>query len=135
MINHTAARDGLAQLLTQGLPGVTVQRGGIDAVATFPGVIVGQPAWTKVDNLPYRLDRSTWPIAVVVARNSQDSVVIDELEQLWPAALDLLRTTSEQDQTLGGICDEAIVTRADFGQFAIQGTNYPAQLIFIELYG
>lgn len=135
MINHAAARVGLAQLLDEALPDATVQRAGVDAVPEFPSVIIGQPAWDVVDQLPYAFQRSTFPVAVVVNRSSADSVVIDTLESLWPQVVNVLRAAIEADPSLGGICADASVPRAGFGQFSIQGQNYPAQLIFIELNG
>lgn len=136
MIDHSAARSGLAQMITAAaLPEITVQRAGIDAVAVFPSVVIGQPRWRTVDQRPYRFDLTTFPIAVVVARSSDDSQVIDQLEDLWPRVVEIFRTGIESDPTLGGICGSAEITEASFGRFAIQGTDYPAQLIFIELNG
>lgn len=141
MIKHGPARARLAEIIADGMdrgvvPQATVQRAGVDALAVFPTVIVGQPAWQPQSQLTYQLDRSTFPIACVVHRaSSGDSVTIDELEELWPAVVQLLKTASEHDQTLGGVCDQALIARADFGAFTLQGQSYPAQLIFIELYG
>ena len=136
MINNTAARDRLAEIIRTNVPDtVSVQRPGFDAVATFPAVIIGMPTWEPDDRLPYGMERHRWPVAVVVARDGQDSTTIDQLEELWPAVVDLLRTAAHTDQTLGGVCAEAVVIRADFGQFAVQGSSYPAQLISIDLYG
>lgn len=136
MINPNTARGRLAELIkADAPPEVAVQAAGFDAVASFPSVVIGMPNWQPDDNLPYGIQRQTWPVAVVVSRGSQDSATIGQLDELWPAVLELLRTASEADGTLGGICAQSIVTRADFGQFAIQGTSYPAQLIQIDLYG
>ena len=135
MIDIKAARAGLADIVQTALPDLSVQRAGFDAVASFPTIVVGMPTWAPDDKLPYQFQRHTWPIAVVVGRGSQDSATIDQLDSLWPDVLGVLRTASEQDGTLGGICAESLVLRADFGQFAIQGTSYPAQLVQIDLYG
>lgn len=135
MIDHTAARAGLHQILSAALPDVRVQASGLDALASFPSVIIGQPAWSPSDQLPYGIDRTTWPVAVVVARSSSDTTTIDQLERLWPQVLAELKAAAEADQTLGGICVQSLLTRADFGQFSVQGKDYPAQLVFCELYG
>lgn len=142
MIDHSTARARLAEIVSDGIlageiPEATVQRAGIDSVPVFPTVIVGQPSWQTAPELTYALGRSTFPIGCVVNRSgvAGDTPSIDTLEGLWPAVAHLLRMTSEQDQTLGGVCSQALITRADFGAFTIQGQTYPAQLITVELYG
>lgn len=135
MIDHTAARTGLHRILDAALPEVLVQASGLDSLATFPSVIIGQPGWGEADQLPYGIDRTTWPVAVVVARSSSDTTTIDQLERLWPQVIAELKAAAEADQTLGGICVQSLLTRADFGQFSVQGKDYPAQLVFCELYG
>lgn len=143
MINHKAARARLAEILEDGLPQefagepVAVQRAGIDAVAVFPTVIVSQPSWRWREDLTYQLGQSTFPIATVISRGSgvSDTQLIDQLEGLWPLVIETLRSATETDPTLGGICQESSITRAEFGNFQIQDTRYPAQLSFIDLYG
>jgi hypothetical protein len=143
MIKHGSARAKLAEIIEAGVddgqvPSATVQRAGIDSLPVFPTVIVGQPSWQAAPpERTYALGQSTFPIGCVVNRSGigGDAPSIDALEDLWPAVVDLLRTTSEQDQTLGGVCSQALISRADFGAFSIQGQTYPAQLITIELYG
>jgi hypothetical protein len=142
MIKHGLARARLAEIIQTAVddgrvPSATVQRAGIDSLPVFPSVIIGQPSWATAPEITYALSQSTFPIACVVNRSGVggDTPSIDTLEDLWPAVVELLRTTSELDQTLGGVCSQALIIRADFGAFTIQGQTYPAQLITVELYG
>ena len=141
MIKLGPARARLAEIIEAGItdgavPTATVQRAGIDSLAVFPTVIIGQPNWEPQERLTYAIDRSTFPIACVVTRGvGGDTPAIDELEEIWSAIVQLLKTTSEQDQTLGGVCAQSMIARADFGSFTIQGQTYPAQLISVDLYG
>lgn len=142
MIKHGLARARLAEIIQAAIgdgrvPSATVQRAGIDSVPVFPSVIIGQPSWQTQPELTYAIQQSSWPVACVVNRSGVggDTPSIDALEDLWPAVVELLKTTSELDQTLGGVCSQALITRADFGAFTIQGQTYPAQLITVELYG
>lgn len=137
MIDIPAARAGLASILTDVAPeGSTVEPAGSDALAVFPSVFVGMPAW-NADGPTYGISTWTFPVAVVVDRagTAGDSASIDLLDQTWPVVLAGLRSKSEADPGLGGICAQSVITRATFGLYRVQGTDYPAQLIFIDLYG
>lgn len=137
MIDHSAAREELGRIAlvaVQGIDEVTVYPGGLDALAHFPAVIVGQPRWAA-DAGPC-MDTSTWPIGVVVARpGGSDTYVQNQLERLWPIVLAGITEAVRADQTLGGVCRASHVQRAEFGLFSIQGQDYPAQTIFTDLYG
>lgn len=137
MIDHGAARARLGQILVSSLEGedqVQVYPGGLDALAAFPAVIIGQPRW--VPDAGGCMDTSTWPVGVVVARpGGSDTYVQNQLERLWPIVLAGLSASIQTDQTLGGVCSAAHIQRAEFGLFAIQGQDYPAQTIFTDLYG
>lgn len=134
MLDVEAARTGLAAILEELAPaGAKVLPAGIEALAVFPAVIVGMPIWSG-DGPNYQFTTWTWPIAVVVNRTGSDKQTIGLLDKTWPVILAGLRAVSGQDGSLGGICVEAVVTRAQFGTYQIQGVTYPAQVIFLDLY-
>lgn len=136
MINHAAARDEIATMLTAIVPnGTTVYRSGLEPLSTFPAVVIGMPTWS-VDESSYFTSRSTMPIAVILAKpNTQDPYTVDVLESLWELITNGLIDASHADQTLGGICHASAVQHTEFGQFNVQGQDYPAQVIFIDLFG
>lgn len=137
MINITAQRDQLAKIITAGVPDtITVHRSAFDGTATFPLVVVGMPSWEDDTAANYCHPHIMWPVAVAVSRpGSEDAKTVDQLDQLWPAVHDVLREASATDPTLAGICRQSVIGRAQFGQFAVQGQSYPAQLITVDLYG
>lgn len=133
MINIGAARSRLADLL--GDLDAEVVRAGIDGIAEFPAVIIGQADWSEADLTMSQFERSTFPVAVVVKRSGDDTADIDALDNLWPTVLDRLKAAARADPSLGSVCRAAVVTRARFGLYSVQGASYPAQMIFIDLYG
>lgn len=137
MINIPQARNGLAAVLEEIAPaGTTVEPEAPDGVPAFPLALVGMPAW-NADGPTYGFTTWTFPIAVLVDRaaGGGDRASIEALDATWPAVLAGLRSHAEDDQTLGGICIEAVVSRAQFGLYTLAGIDYPAQLIFVDLYG
>lgn len=136
MIDHSAARAKIAELVEDTVPaGTTVYRSGLVPLADFPAVVIGMPSWS-VDPSSICTDRSTFPVAVILERPGfQDPATVDELETLWQSITEALREASRQDQTLGGVCAASAVQHAEFGQFNVQGQDFPAQVIFVDLFG
>lgn len=136
MVELAAVRDQLVKIIETVVPTVTVYRSAFDGAAVFPSVIVGMPSWEDDTTANYCAPHTLWPVAVVVARpGTNDQGTVDQLDALWPAVFHGLRDASHTDSTLSGICLQSVVNRAQFGQFAIQGQTYPAQLITVDLYG
>lgn len=136
MINHVTARAQLASIVEDAVPaGTTVYRSGLEPLAEFPAVVVGMPSWS-VDPSSFWTDRSTFPVAVILQRPGyQDPETVDVLEALWQVITEALRTASVQDQTLSGICKASAVQHSEFGNFNVQQQDYPAQVIFVDLFG
>lgn len=135
MIDMVAARNEIAARCLAALGDqVTIYPAGITGQASLPAVALGMPRWES--NVQPCMDLYTWPLAVVVARpGSNDPYVITTLDQLWTDLAGALMTDIENDQTLGGICKAAEVTRADAGYLTVQGVDQPAQTIMLETYG
>lgn len=116
----------------------TVYGSGLEPLAVFPAVVLGQPSWlpgTQV-GLPFGLDRYRWPVAVVLEKpGAPDPTTVDVLEGLWTSLLSGLQNLSQTDSTLGGLASEMLLDHADFGTFTVQGEQYPAQRIYLDLYG
>lgn len=136
MIDHSAARTRLGMIIEAVAPiGTKVYRSGLEPLADFPAVVIGMPAWS-VDESSHSTDRSTFPVAVILERPGfQDPVTVDALETLWQTITIALRNASLLDQTLSGVCRASAVQHAEFGQFNVQGQDYPAQVIFVDLFG
>lgn len=130
-------RDALVAIITDAVPAtVAVHRSAFDGAATFPTVVIGMPSWEDDTTVNYCAPHSMWPVAVVVNRPGMaDAETVSQLDDLWPVVFTALRDTSRADPTLSGVCKQSVITRAQFGQFSIQGQLYPAQLITIDLYG
>lgn len=131
-------RDRLVDIIRPAVPdSVQVHRSAFDGVAVFPAVVIGMPGWEDDTSANYCFPKWSWPVAVCVARpGTSDEVTVSELDDLWPAVFGALRDAARNDQTLGGVCSQAVAERAMFGQFAIQSQGtYPAQMITLELYG
>lgn len=135
MINVPAVRAGLAELLDAQFPEVKVQRAGVNASAVFPTIILGQPSWSPSSAGSFRFDRLTFAIACVVSRAGSDATTIDNLEELWPAVAGWLDEQTKTNQELGGLCRQSELTRAEFSRFPLQGTDYPAQILYLDLFG
>lgn len=135
MINNAAARARLGEICELAVDGeATVYPSAIDASAAFPLVAIGMPRWTP--QIEPCIDRSQFPIAVAVKLPGGDSAATqDQLDQLWQAVASQLDDAITDDPTLGGLCAAAHLDRAEPGAFRVQGHDYPAQLIFINLDG
>lgn len=140
MLDLNAARDKLAALATAAAPAnmqVTVYRSGLRPLADFPAVVIRQPSWTPSGELglSYRMDRWRWPISVVLEKpGTQDPVTVDVLDQLWTALLAALQDQVETDPGWAGLCRQTMVDHAEFGTFTVQGQEYPAQTIYVDLH-
>uniref|UniRef100_UPI0025F47421 hypothetical protein n=1 Tax=uncultured Aeromicrobium sp. TaxID=337820 RepID=UPI0025F47421 len=117
-------------------PRVTVYDGPPETLTGPVSVFVGQPRVPEFDAQPC-MDRVEWPIAVVVEPGAAGNYLNAQrqLEALWPEIAEAYRAASEQDQSLSGLVAEWHVTRAEFGDFTIAGTSYPAQSIHLVLHG
>lgn len=137
MIDIPTVRNGLQAIITAVVPAdVIVYRSAFDGSPTFPSVVVGMPSWEDDTTANYCHPHMLWPIAVVVNRpGSNDAGTVDQLDRLWPVVFNQLRDLSAQDPSLQGICRQSVIGRAQFGQFAVQGQSYPAQLLTADLYG
>lgn len=137
MINVPAARQALADILRDVVPaGCAVEAEAPDGVGSFPLALVGMPSW-NADGPSYSFSTWTFPVAVIVNRSAGGGSrgSIEQLDQTWPAVLAGLRARSEDDPGLGGVCAQSVVTRSQFGLYTIGGQDFPAQMIFIDLYG
>lgn len=137
MIHVPGARQALADILTDVVPdGCAVETEAPDGVTSFPLALVGMPSW-NADGPSYSFSTWTFPVAVIVNRSSGGGSrqSIEQLDQTWPVVLAGLRARSEDDASLGGVCAQSVVTRSQFGLYSIGGTDYPSQMIFIDLYG
>lgn len=135
MINHKVARAKLAEIAAAAVGDeASVTPGAIDAVAAFPLVTVGLPRWTP--QVQPCIDRSQFPVAVVVKTPGGDAAATqDQLDELWQTVAAELDAAISADQSLGGVCVVAHLERAEPGPFRIQGQEYPAQIILINLDG
>lgn len=135
MLNVPQVREQLATVLG-GLvpPDVPVIRSAFDSVPRFPAVVLGMPWWDEGRDTTFCLPVLTWPIACVVARSgSNDTATVDQLDGLWPGLVEQLRRLGPA--VLAGLAAQVIVGPARFGQFSVQGSDYPAQLLSIEIFG
>lgn len=132
-----AVRDQLVKIIAADLPeSISVHRSAFDGIPALPTVIIGMPSWEDDTTANYCAPHTMWPIAVVVARpGSDDAGTVEQLDTLWPVVFEAIRDASRADPTLAGVCRQSVTNRAQFGQFAIQGQTYPAQLITVDLYG
>ncbi len=140
MIDYSAVRAKLADIATTAAESVSGR------VAVYPAppstltapqfVLIGQPNVTGFEVQPC-IDRITWAVAAVVDVGGSGNFAQAQtaLEQLWPAIADGYREATEQDQTLGGLVVAAEVTRAEFGEISVAGTQTPAQNIILTLHG
>lgn len=132
MINIAAGRAKLAELVK--IDELEVYPSSLLTGAAPPFVAVGMPRLTP--RVGPCLDRSEWPIAVVMPQDGSttaDPVV--QLDDLWPQVWDRLDAAITADPYLDGVCEGAQLERAEFGAFRVQGHEYPAQVIFINLDG
>lgn len=135
MLDHAVVRSRLAEIVQDHVPDVvTVYRSGLEPLADFPAVVIGMPSWS-VDSSSYNTNRTTFPIAVIMEKpNHQSPLTVDALETLWQRLIEALLATSEKDGTLGNVCRASAIQHAEFGQFNVQGQDYPAQVIFVDLF-
>lgn len=115
--------DGLATVLPYGVVGPFQP----------PCLVIGQPDvefgdWSCTD-------RVTVGLAVVVRDHPEGPAATQRsLETLWPQVAAALKAAFHADETLGGLVTTAQLVRADFGDFVVQGSPYPAQNLTIEIY-
>ena len=98
-------------------------------------LLLSMPEWRPATDA-VGWDRTSWAVMVCVARTgTNDTATAQALEALWPRVLGHLDEAIDQDPTLGGVCYHATITRAEFDVAALQGVDYPAQIITIEMQG
>lgn len=134
MINLVQARARIAELITTQLGDrVTVYPAALDATANLPCVALGVPDFTP-DAQPC-VDLITIPVAVVVPLLSGAAMANqDQLEALWSELVEGLREDIRTQPGLG-IARNAVIRRAQYGGFAIQGQEYPAMVTYLDLFG
>lgn len=139
MIDLAAARTAIEDLCRSVLPAETlIYPSGLMPLAQFPAVVIGQPSWTPSAqlDLSYGLDRYRWPVAVVLEKPGvQDPTSVDVLDQLWTTLLVALDQQAQGRPGWGGVCKGTLLDHAEFGVFTVQGQAYPAQTIYVDLYG
>lgn len=138
MIEFGLVRAFLAERLIAHLPaGTTVYGRAIDGSAEFPAVVLGMPTLEEWGVQSCDVSRWSLPVHVVVARSGGDEAATQEdLERLWQTVLELLREAVQADQGLGdpsGV--SADLASAMPGQVMVQGLQFPAYEIKLELYG
>lgn len=127
-VDITGQRTMLGDALRDTLPStVEVVPVALDGLAKFPAVVLGMPSWKPGPT--GCLESYEFPVAVIVARPGiSDPGTVTELDELWPQVLEALRSLEEQRPSF-------TVNRAEFGGFPIQGTTYPAQVLFCSFTG
>lgn len=99
---------------------------------SLPCVVLGMPRWRAAAE--HGMDVWEVPVVVVVALNGADPVAgVDQLEATWPVVAEALRAAVLSDQTLGGVCSDARVEGAEFGQVRIGAQEYPSYHINLKL--
>lgn len=98
-------------------------------------VVVGMPQWEPGAAVGWAT--VTWQLMVAVSRlgGTNDLVVAERLEELWPQVLQVLDDAVETDPSLGGVCCMSEITRAEFAPVTIAGQEMPAQIITIRMQG
>lgn len=130
-----AVRVALADAVRWQLPAgvATVLPYGVVGPFQPPCVVLGQPDVEFGDWLC--TDKVTVGLAVVVRDHPEGPAATQQsLETLWPQVAAAVKAALHSDQTLGGLVTTAQLVRADFGDFMVQGTPYPAQNLTIEIY-
>ena len=98
-------------------------------------LLLSMPEWAPA-TAAVSWDQVTWSILVCVARSgTNDTLTAHELEGLWPRVLRHLDDAIITDPTLGGVCYHSTILRAEFDIATIQGTDFPAQIITLEMLG
>lgn len=128
-------RAALAAAIAGQLPAglATVLPYGVVGPFQPPCVVIGQPdvefgEWSCTD-------KATVGLAVVVRDHPEGPAATQQsLETLWPRVAAAVKAVFHADQTLGGLVTTAQLVRADFGDFMVQGTPYPAQNLTVEIY-
>lgn len=136
MTTPATIRAAVADLVENAIPPAraAVHRYPPGGVTQFPAVIVGQAAWEPGVN--GCLNLWTVSVSVVVAQPGlDDEATIAQLEDVWPDVYTTLDEAIDADQSLGGVCAVAQLTRARPGLLEIAGVRYPATAIEIQLHG
>lgn len=132
-----AVREQLADLLRDALPDdvdAEVLPYGVVGQFDPPCIVFGQPDVEFNDEAPC-IDKSTVGVAVVVRWEPDGSAATQiALEELWPRVAGALRHLTRTNPTLDGMVAESRLVSASYGEFAITGTEYPAQLLTLEIY-
>lgn len=135
MINLERVRVGIVEVFGSVVSGIVAYPAAPHGPLPEQFLIVGMPSWREpIDSIC--LDRWEWPVLVVVGRpGTNDTATAERLQALWPQVVAALQLAIQADQSLGGICAAANVTKAEFGTVDIQGKQLPCQTITLQLYG
>jgi hypothetical protein len=127
-------RDGLAEVLSDGLPSVNVYRLPTDRVEA-PAVCVMGFRMDPQTMAAAPLQRVTTDLLVLVSRRHIDQVdLLDALVD--PALSDSVPAALAADFTLGGRVDSCIVTGVgDYGEVPVGDVGYYAATITVEVMG
>ena len=132
MIHPTSIRDALEASLAGADLGRVYSLAPV-GVIELPCVVVGMPRWRAWAESG--MDVYEVPIVVCVAMNGGDPAVsVQELDDLWPLVVVALQQVAAMDQTLGGICADAVVDSATYGSVRIGAQDYPSYHINLKLY-
>lgn len=137
MINTAQVRAAIAAVAHEALETANVYPLPPTGQLQLPAVVVGLPQWepSSID-LAQAFDKTTFPVAVIVARSgADDAAAVAELESLWPALIDAINTEFTEGDAFDHTAANANITRAYFDPQQIAGQTYPAQIIEIDFYG
>lgn len=130
----TQQRDAIATTISN-IQGVPCYKAAPSGPLPTVFTIIGMPSWeqaTEAVCMPYW----TWPVLVCIGRSgTNDTLMVERLEEVWPTVMAALLSAINTDQTLGGVCLSANIPRAEFGTIEIQGKQLPCQTISLEIYG
>lgn len=142
MIDFNAARAAITEVLEaerarEGSPLARVRsicaRGADNGPVELPAVVLGQPE-VDFDTQPCT-DTVTFPIAVAVALDGHNlPATQQELEVLWVSVSQLLRAQIDVPP-LALLGHNREVTRAEPGEWDVQGASHPAYVLTLHFYG
>lgn len=137
MIDHGAVREAIRDVAVAAIgDAATVYHLPPTGTLQLPAVLIGLPEWeqTRHDLAAGYLDKTTFPVAVVVGRGVDDAQVLVDLEGLWPALVEAINHEINEGTGFDHCAEAANVNRAYADPITIAGQTYPAQTIEIDFY-